>query len=58
LLLLLEVAVEVGLGREELELILGGNLRRWLSDGPVCRVGCPLEEKALDEERLEEAETP
>jgi predicted TIM-barrel fold metal-dependent hydrolase len=47
LLLLLETAVEVGLGRAELELILGGNLRRWLTGEPVCRVGCPMEaEKA------------
>jgi uncharacterized protein len=44
LLQLLELATEAGLGREELRLILGGNLRRWLEDGPVCRANCPIEE--------------
>lgn len=43
LVLMLEVAEEVGLSRPDLELILGGNLRRWLMDGPPpCREECAL----------------
>lgn len=42
LALLLEVAEELGLSRESLELILGGNLRRWLEDAMVERGACAL----------------
>lgn len=52
LVLLLEVALQAGLGREELELVLGGNLRRWFEHGPVCRMDCLLE---LGEEPAAEA---
>lgn len=53
LLQLLELATKRGLGREEFRLILGGNLRRWLEDGPVCRVNCPMEEGRAGEVKTE-----
>jgi uncharacterized protein len=53
LLQLLELATKVGLGREELELVLGGNLRRWLEDGPVSRVNCPMQEERSREVEAE-----
>jgi predicted TIM-barrel fold metal-dependent hydrolase len=40
---LLEAAAEVGLSAAELELILGGNLRRWLTQPRECRGECALE---------------
>lgn len=43
LALLLEVAQEVGLGRADLELILGGNLRRWVLEPRECRGDCALQ---------------
>lgn len=43
LTLLLEVAREVGLSREALALILGGNIRRWLEEAPATRGTCALE---------------
>ncbi len=42
LALLLEVGQEVGLDRTGLELILGGNLRRWLLEPRECRGDCAL----------------
>jgi len=42
LALLLEVAEEADLSQESLELILGGNLRRWLEDPVVERGACAL----------------
>ncbi|GAB4244978.1 MAG: amidohydrolase family protein [Thermoleophilia bacterium] len=47
LLHLLEVANDLDLERETLAAILGGNLRRWLDQGPSCRFSCPLEEGEL-----------
>src|SRR5680860_35234 len=43
LLHLLELAEELEIPQDELELILGGNLRRWMEEGPVCRYSCPLD---------------
>jgi predicted TIM-barrel fold metal-dependent hydrolase len=40
---LLEVAEEVGLSQESLELILGGNLRRWLDEASPPRGACALQ---------------
>lgn len=42
LALLLEVAEETDLSQESLELVLGGNLRRWLEDAAVDRGACAL----------------
>jgi len=44
--LLVQVAEEVGLSQADLELILGGNLRRWMQDLVVVREGCRLRVKA------------
>ena len=43
LTLLLEVARVVGLSREDLALILGGNLRRWMEQAAPARGECALE---------------
>ena len=40
---LLEVAEEVGLSQESLQLILGGNLRRWLDEEAWARGTCALQ---------------
>jgi predicted TIM-barrel fold metal-dependent hydrolase len=43
---LLEVADEAGVSQESLELILGGNLRRWLDEEPATRGSCALQSGA------------